>query len=144
MSNLRLNRKQLSEFLSSPQTIRAFEDLFIQAQIDQPANIDAAQLVADNASAQAALALTMVADLASQLALVMTAQELTQPSDTFVPPVSNDTENHNTKSLVTSAVTMFNGAGSSTGTLTNAPVAGNPTKWIPIIDNGVTRYVPTW
>ncbi|WP_337120991.1 hypothetical protein, partial [Staphylococcus aureus] len=60
MSNLRLNRKQLSEFLSSPQTIRAFEDLFIQAQIDQPANIDAAQLVADNASAQAALALTMV------------------------------------------------------------------------------------
>lgn len=30
------------------------------------------------------------------------------------------------------------------GTLLNAPVAGNPTKWIPINDNGVTRYIPVW
>jgi hypothetical protein len=36
------------------------------------------------------------------------------------------------------------GAGASTGTLTNAPAAGNPTKWIPIDDNGTTRYIPAW
>jgi len=36
------------------------------------------------------------------------------------------------------------GAGASTGALTNAPAAGNPTKWIPIDDNGTTRYIPAW
>ena len=36
------------------------------------------------------------------------------------------------------------GAGADTGTLTNAPAAGNPTKWIPIDDNGTTRYIPAW
>ncbi|WP_186111278.1 hypothetical protein [Burkholderia gladioli] len=34
--------------------------------------------------------------------------------------------------------------GSNTATLTNAPVAGNPTKWIPFNDNGTLRYVPAW
>ena len=37
-----------------------------------------------------------------------------------------------------------NGAGASAGTITNAPAAGNPTKWIPIDDNGTTRHIPAW
>ena len=37
-----------------------------------------------------------------------------------------------------------NGAGAHAGTLTNSPVTGNPTKWIPIDDNGTTRYIPAW
>jgi hypothetical protein len=37
-----------------------------------------------------------------------------------------------------------NGAGAAAGTLANAPAAGNPTKWIPIDDNGTTRYIPAW
>ena len=37
-----------------------------------------------------------------------------------------------------------NGVGAATGTLTNAPTAGNPTKWIPIDDNGTTRHIPAW
>ena len=36
------------------------------------------------------------------------------------------------------------GAGANTGTLTNSPVIGNPTKWISIDDNGTTRYIPAW
>ena len=40
--------------------------------------------------------------------------------------------------------TITNGAGAAVGTLGNAPTAGNPTKWIPIDDNGTTRYIPTW
>jgi hypothetical protein len=36
------------------------------------------------------------------------------------------------------------GAGASAGTLTNAPAVGNPTKWIPIDDNGTTRHIPAW
>lgn len=40
--------------------------------------------------------------------------------------------------------TLGNGAAAAAGTLGNAPVAGNPTKWVPFNDNGVTRYVPAW
>jgi hypothetical protein len=46
--------------------------------------------------------------------------------------------------LISSSVALNNGAGASVGTLTNAPVVGNPSKWIPIVDNGTTRYIPAW
>lgn len=39
---------------------------------------------------------------------------------------------------------IANGAGIASGTLTNAPVSGNPTKWLAIDDNGTTRYIPAW
>lgn len=37
-----------------------------------------------------------------------------------------------------------NNAGVAAGTLLNAPAAGNPTKWIPIDDNGTIRNIPAW
>lgn len=40
--------------------------------------------------------------------------------------------------------TLTNNAAASLGTLTNAPAAGNPTKWFAIDDNGTTRYIPSW
>ena len=46
--------------------------------------------------------------------------------------------------LLTSSVALTNNAGASAGTLTNAPAIGNPTKWIPINDNGTTRNIPAW
>jgi hypothetical protein len=46
--------------------------------------------------------------------------------------------------LLRSSVSLTNGAASGAGTITNAPVAGNPTKWVPIIDNGTTRFIPAW
>lgn len=46
--------------------------------------------------------------------------------------------------LISSSVTLTNGAAAQAGTLTNAPAAGNPTKWIPVVDNGVTRHIPAW
>lgn len=57
------------------------------------------------------------------------------PTQVFPPIVT---------ALVVSPVTMNNGAAAAVGTLTNAPTAGNPTKWIPINDNGTTRYLPAW
>lgn len=39
---------------------------------------------------------------------------------------------------------LTNGAGAAAGTITNAPTAGNPTKWVGINDNGTTRYIPAW
>lgn len=46
--------------------------------------------------------------------------------------------------LVATSAALTNGAGVAAGTLNNSPVAGNPTKWIAINDNGTTRYIPTW
>ena len=46
--------------------------------------------------------------------------------------------------LITTTTSFTNGAASGAGTLTNAPAAGNPTKWIPVNDNGTTRYIPAW
>lgn len=46
--------------------------------------------------------------------------------------------------LLNTNVSLTNGAGASAGTLTNAPAAGNPTKWISINDNGTTRKIPAW
>lgn len=41
-------------------------------------------------------------------------------------------------------IALTNGAGAGAGTITNAPAAGNPTKWVGIDDNGTTRYIPAW
>lgn len=46
--------------------------------------------------------------------------------------------------MLATTTSFTNGAGAAGGTLTNAPIAGNPTKWIPINDNGTTRYIPAW
>ena len=46
--------------------------------------------------------------------------------------------------LINTTYALGNGAASSTGTITNAPAVGNPTKWIPINDNGTTRHIPAW
>lgn len=50
----------------------------------------------------------------------------------------------NSSQLLSNGQSFTNGAGSGAGTLTNAPTAGNPTKWIPINDNGTIRYIPSW
>jgi hypothetical protein len=36
------------------------------------------------------------------------------------------------------------GAGAATGTLTNAPAAGNPAFWLPVNIAGTVRYIPCW
>jgi hypothetical protein len=46
--------------------------------------------------------------------------------------------------FLTTNTALTNGAGVGAGTLTTAPAAGNPTKWIGINDNGTLRYVPAW
>jgi hypothetical protein len=50
----------------------------------------------------------------------------------------------NSPTLHATSVGLTNGAAANAGTLTNAPAAGNPTKWAPVNDNGTTRYVPLW
>lgn len=47
-------------------------------------------------------------------------------------------------SIGASSVTLTNAAGVAAGTITNAPTAGNPTKWIQYNDNGTTLKIPAW
>lgn len=56
----------------------------------------------------------------------------------------SDITNGNVAALIKTSVAMNNGAAAAAGTLLNGPAAGNPTKWIPIDDNGTTRYIPAW
>ena len=64
------------------------------------------------------------------------------------PTVSGDTitvgPSNTTGALIATNAALTDGAGASAGTLTNAPSAGNPTKWIKVNDNGVIRSVPAW
>jgi hypothetical protein len=46
--------------------------------------------------------------------------------------------------LMHTKTAFTNGAAAQVGTLLNAPTAGNPTKWIPVDDNGTTRFIPAW
>lgn len=50
----------------------------------------------------------------------------------------------NSATMLRTYTPFTNGAAAAVGTLNNAPVAGNPTKWIPINDNGTVRYIPAW
>lgn len=52
--------------------------------------------------------------------------------------------NISSTTLITTSTALTNGAAGNVGTLTNAPAVGNPTKWVPINDNGTTRYIPAW
>jgi Uncharacterized conserved protein (DUF2190) len=58
--------------------------------------------------------------------------------------IQQSTAINDTGRLIDSIVTLNNGAGANIGTLTNAPTAGNPTKWVAVDDNGTTRYIPAW
>jgi hypothetical protein len=49
-----------------------------------------------------------------------------------------------TQSVLQTIGAVTSGAGANTGTLTNSPVTGNPTKWIPFNDAGTIRYIPAW
>lgn len=64
--------------------------------------------------------------------------------DTSQNAVFKGTITHADTNLMRTSVALGNGAAAAAGTLANAPVAGNPTKWIPINDNGTTRYIPAW
>ena len=41
-------------------------------------------------------------------------------------------------------ITPADNSAGFTGTLTNSPKVGNPTKWVEVDDNGTTRYLPLW
>ena len=165
-TSLKLNRQQLAQFLPTQEAIRAFESLFALTGDAIPSDLESTQIDATTAQIQAAEALAGLAQIANALSLsLFGAQKDIIQEDGYSPPVSlgtmaeqnadrvsikggtisvSDVTNGNVAALASSSVILNNGAAAGAGTITNAPAAGNPTKWIPIRDNGVTRYIPAW
>lgn len=46
--------------------------------------------------------------------------------------------------LLKTSTTLTDASGAGAGTITNAPSAGNPTKWFEINDNGTILKIPAW
>ena len=70
--------------------------------------------------------------------------DITQAAGGFIAAGSGGIKTGRVSALVIATGSMNDGAAAQVGTLTNAPCAGNPSKWIPIDDNGTTRYLPAW
>lgn len=68
----------------------------------------------------------------------------TRNSGAFTTVTATNGITHGSATLLTTTTNLTDGAAASLGTLTNAPSAGNPSKWVPINDNGTTRYIPAW
>jgi hypothetical protein len=161
-------RRELERVFKNQRVIRAFEKIFelIPPEfINQQIQIDALNLISEFAGAQANANAAVIERLTSaieQLALApiftdvpllddlkprdelgtMAAQQADAvdiKAGAVVATLADDTT-----SLITSSVALTNGAGAAAGTLLNSPAAGNPTKWVPINDNGTTRYIPSW
>jgi hypothetical protein len=58
--------------------------------------------------------------------------------------LATDLYSNNTNFAFRTKTALSNAAAAAAATLTNAPTAGNPTKWISIDDNGTTRRIPAW
>ncbi len=61
-----------------------------------------------------------------------------------VDDVANRVFTTNFTEIIGTTTAYTNNAAAAAATLLNAPVAGNPTKWIPINDNGTIRNIPAW
>ena len=161
---LNLTRDQLATFLKDPQQIRQFERLFGEVN-GMASTLETAQAAGDNAQATANEALALLDRIAQALEALASAPAVVPPAtpDDMRPViqlgtiVAQNADNvlitggtvtarliGNQATLARSSVALTDGAAAAAGTLLNAPVAGNPTKWVPIDDNGTTRYVPAW
>lgn len=153
-----LTRAQLAEFVSDQRALRVLEQLVATANSTTPDSIaiikaeaDAAMLQANNAlaaaNAAASAATSALANANAALAAIAALGDMSSQNASAVNitggTVAARLKNNQTK-LLESTTTLANGAGAAAGTLTNAPAAGNPTKWVPIDDNGTTRYIPAW
>lgn len=165
---LKLSRTQLAKIAQGdPEVIKQLENLFLQSAETNPESIASLQTQVDNLGLQALapllitifnlvagtnIAVTQTATNAFSIALAAVITGITSISasgaisaGSLSATGSNSGQLSNSSgNLMDSSVAITNGAAAAAGTLLNAPAAGNPTKWLKVVDNGVTRYVPAW
>ena len=141
---------------ASAQAMQAIIDQAAQQVSESRAMLDEANKAIEDLQAQISQGQSLVAEIAKQAEGIEvvsgysspfrvdwerpgTIGSLTANTGRFTTLTSNGGAQ-----LVGTSAALNNGAAAAAGTLTNAPVAGNPTKWVPINDNGTTRYIPAW
>ena len=62
----------------------------------------------------------------------------------FIDGAGNRISTNGFAEMIGTTTAYTNNAAAAAATLLNAPVAGNPTNWIPINDNGTIRNIPAW
>jgi hypothetical protein len=146
---------------TTPEAIAALQVDVAAAQADATAALTAVAAAQADATAALAAATAAQADATAALTAVAAAQAdataalaaiaalgSMSAQDSSSVSISGGTVTAQLKNnqtiLLQSTVTLTNGAAAAAGTISNAPVAGNPTKWVAINDNGVTRYIPAW
>lgn len=152
-TSLKLNRWQLDKITGGDkQAIIAFEELFrraLSSSTNTPS--DDALLNSGLAGSQANVAANVLEEFKDQIVQdVLTAlSSLIQPTESYTPPTPESDGNFQSLTngdtvLLKTSKSLVGGGASGAATLTNAPQAGNPTKWVSINDNGTIRYIPTW
>lgn len=151
-------RQELARVFKNQRVIRAFEQIFDLVPpefINQQLQIDALVLISEVANSQANEAVAAITRLASAIeTLAMSPVPLdTLPGDDLAPrnelgdikaATVEGALTDSTTILLASSQALANGAAAAAATLLNAPVAGNPTKWVTINDAGTLRQVPAW
>lgn len=169
MSTQRLNlsRAELATFLKTHDQIKQFESLFTVVDSIAPDVVSEVSIAASSASSLAAAAIDATNRLAAAIEMLalapVPAPDIERdnldysrpiPSGTMADQDSNNVlitggtiscrlKNNQTILLETTAA-LTNSAAAAAATLLNSPVAGNPTKWVAVNDNGTTRYTPLW
>ena len=142
-----LTRKELAAFLPTQRAIKAFERLFEFVPVDIESLETQTNIVGSKAD-QALATIDRLASALEQLASTLNREPLLQQQIISEPrfehahiySVLTDTSNE----LIASGQPLQDFSLAAVATLTNAPVAGNPTKWCAVDDFGTTRLLPLW
>jgi len=166
MSNLpnTIPRNLLAEvFNNNARMIKAFEDLIKQVNTEIPADFESVQALTDSFTASITALQVSVADINADLAVVQSNITTIQGNITSIQAVlatlgTMSTQDANSVAItggtaiidtltihnadfISTDISLNDYSGVSIGTLTNAPSAGNPTKWVKINDNGTDRFL---
>lgn len=162
---LPLLRMELARVFKNQRVIKAFEkifDLIPPEFINQQTQLDALELIASAAESRSAEAVAAIERLADAIESLSPRQEVVEIDD-IVPRGAigslgeqqadaveitagsvTATLTDSSTNLIASSATLSDAAAANIATLTNAPAAGNPTKWLTIDDNGIPRSIPSW
>ena len=160
MSNkIIITRADLYRIFQDHNLVVIFENLINQVSDLLPSDIaslaisiNTAQTAADNAQIAAntaqSTANTAQSTADAAQAAIAALGDMANQNSTSVSITGGTitaTLTNNTTDFLSNSVTLTNYAGAATvNAFTNSPVAGNPTKWIGINDNGTVRRIPTW
>lgn len=151
-------RQELTRVFKNQRVIRAFEkifDLIPPEFINQQVQLDAVNLIGELASSQAVAAITAIEQLAAAVdRLALSPPRINESPQDDISPRNEPGDikastveaklTDTSTNLIASSVAMTNGAAVAAATLLNAPVAGNPTKWVTVDDAGTLRLLPLW